>query len=153
LNEIRDLSLQQTGNVVAVEVHQHPSELGNATVTTTTALTSTPATLDLRIMLHVDSEGIVRLLKEVIQMYDPNKKQFVLLTDHTLVPDYTGVASRDGEPVGRRLSAVGFDFAGPFVECSGGVSTSGVVTCAIVLASNHPTKPGSKPTAFRYYQN
>ena len=140
LSEIKDLSLQQTGNVVAVEVHQHPSELGNTTVTTT-ALTSTPATLDLRLMLHVDSGGMVRLLKEIIQMYDPNKKQFVLLTDHTLVPNYSGVASRDGEPVGRRLSAVGFDFAGPFVECRGGVSTSGVVTCAIVLASNHPTNP------------
>ena len=140
ISEIKNLGLQQTGNVVAVEVHQHPSEFGNTTVTTA-ALTSTPATLDLRLMLHVDSEGMVRLLKEVIQMYDSKNQRFVLLTDHTLVPDYTGVASRDGKPVGRRLSAAGFDFAGPFVQCSGGVSTNGIVTCAITLASNHPTNP------------
>ena len=35
----------------------------------------------------------------------------VLLTDDSLVGNYTGISARDGVPVGRRLSTAGFDFA------------------------------------------
>lgn len=127
-------------NVVAVEVHQHPGELWGAPADTT-ALTRTPAAFDLRFLLHVDSNDQVRLLKEVIQMYDPENEQHVLLTDHTLIPHYSGIAVRDGEPVGRRLSAPGFDFEGTSVKCSGAVSPSETVTCTVTLPSNHPTNP------------
>jgi hypothetical protein len=128
-------------NVVAVELHQHPAELGGSTGTAVGALTRTSAPLDLRLLFHVDGGDQVRLLKEVIQVYDTSTKAFVLLTDHTLVPNYTGVAIRDGVPVGRRLSAVGFDFQGTHLACTGGVSQNSSVDCAIILGSGHATNP------------
>lgn len=128
-------------NVLAVELHQHPAELGGATGTSQGALTRTSSPLDLRLLFHVDGQDQVRLLKEVIQVYDSNTQDYVLLTDHTLVPNYTGVAIRDGVPVGRRLSAAGFDFVGTHLQCTGGVSASGSVSCSIQLGSNHPTNP------------
>jgi|GEM_PF-3046344 len=130
-------------NVLAVELHQHPAELGGSTGTGSGALTRTPATFDLRLMFHVDSSGAVKLLKEVIQMYDSASATpgYVLLTNHEDVSAYQGVAVRDGESVGRRLSAVGFDFQGTHLACAGGVSPSGAVDCTISLPSAHPTNP------------
>jgi hypothetical protein len=130
-------------NVVAVEVHQHPAELGGSTGSGDPVLTRTSAPFDLRLLFHVDADGAVKLLKEVIQVYDSDAGEYVLLTDHTLVPNYSGVAIRDGVPVGRRLSAVGFDFEGSQLECSGALSPSGAVGvgCNITLASGHPTNP------------
>ena len=46
-----------------------------------------------------------------------------------------------GVPVGRRLSAVGFDFPGSTLTCSGGISATGSVDCVINLASDHATNP------------
>lgn len=138
--EIGGLILQINDNVMAVEVHQHPAELGD-TAGVKTVLTRTPATFDLRILLHVDSSNTVRLLKEVIQMYDEAHNQMVLLTDHNLIPEYQGVALLDGELVGRRVSTVGFDFETPYVECDGEVSPSGTVTCSFTLDKSHPTNP------------
>jgi len=89
----------------------------------------------------VDSNDQVRLLKEVIQMYDSENEQHVLLTDHRLVSNYSGIAVRDGKPVGRRLSAPGFDFNGTSVDCDGAVSPSWTVTCNVTLPSDHPTNP------------
>jgi hypothetical protein len=131
-----------TGNdLLAVELHQHPAELGGLAGGGAPALTRTSSPLDLRLLFHVDGQDQVRLLKEVIQVYDDINQEYVLLTDHTLVPNYTGVAIRDGVPVGRRLSAVGFDFVGTHLQCTGGVSQTGTVDCSITLLSNHPTNP------------
>jgi hypothetical protein len=124
-------------NVIAAEVHQHPAErVGGGT-----SLTRTSAPLDLRLLFHVDVNGTVRLLKEVIQMFDSVNGCYVLLTDHTLVPTYTGVAYRDGESVGRRISAIGFDFPGQYLECPGQILPGGTVTCEFTLAPDQPTNP------------
>ena len=141
VGDVEDPSLSAGTNVVAVELHQHPAELGGSTGTAVGALTRTSAPLDLRLLLHVDGNNQVRLLKEVIQVYDNSAGAYVLLTDHTLVPNYTGVAIRDGVPVGRRLSAVGFDFQGTNLGCTGEISPSGIVGCSITLGSDHPTNP------------
>jgi len=141
LVDVKDPPLSSGTNVLAVEIHQHPAELGGSTGTAVEALTRTSAPLDLRLLFHVASDNTVRLLKEVIQVYDSNTENYVLLTDHTLVPDYTGVAIRDGVPVGRRLSAVGFDFTGTSLACNGGVSLNGTVECSINLGWDHPTNP------------
>lgn len=115
------------------------------------AIDPTPARLSLRLMLHAGSDGTVRLLKEVFQMWRPddpatpgNEAGYVLLTDHALIPDYEGTSIRDGEQVGRRLSAVGFDFAdhgGQYVECAGALAAGGTVTCSFTLGDEHPTNP------------
>ena len=120
--KVSSASLVAGTNVVAVSIHQHLSELGEGTIGVPTP---TKATLPLRVMLHVDHTGEVRLLKEVIQMWkdgvlspagdgtnviSTTPGRYVLLTDDALVSQYKGVANRDGELVGRRISAIGFDF-------------------------------------------
>lgn len=76
---------------------------------------------DFRLIIHADQSGTVRLLSEVIQMWqpstwkpDPNDPgtqiidqpgQPVLLADDSLIGAYTGYTLRDGQPVGRRISA------------------------------------------------
>ncbi|MBN1225983.1 MAG: hypothetical protein JXA79_03240 [Deltaproteobacteria bacterium] len=138
--DLSNVPLQATNNVLAVEVHQHPSELQDAQSSNTTALTRTSSTLDLRLLLHVDAGNNVRFLKEVIQMFDEKTNKYVLLTNHSLIPNYKGVTLRDDEPVGRRISSVGFDFEGYSLECSGSFDT-GSVTCELNVDSNHPTNP------------
>ncbi len=125
----------------------------------------TPATLNLKLILHQEKNGPARLLKQAIIMrQDPirntdgtiqTKGRSVVLTKDSLIPNYSGVTQRDGAKVGRRLSAVGIDYSpstdatlgtdfdGTALKCSGSVSTS--VTCRMVVESSanytHPTNP------------
>lgn len=110
-----------------------------------------------RILLHVDGSGVVRLLKEVIQMWkegtripDPENPglflvdepgRYVLLTDDALIPNFEGAVLRDGEPVGYRMSSVAYDFDPQYLVMSGNFSTSGSVSTAVTLESNSPTNP------------
>lgn len=115
--------------------------------------------LNLRLILHVDSDGRTRLLKEVIQMwrdgtYTNNASgdevvdqpgEYVLLTDDSLIPFFSGAAVRDGESVGRRLSTVGYDFPtdadGNFLELAGHFAIDQSLTATITLPHDHPTNP------------
>jgi hypothetical protein len=110
---------------------------------TSTDPTPVAAEFQFRILLHVDKDGQVRLLKEVIQMWqdgtngDPG--HFVLLTDDSLIPQYKGVSLQDGELVGRRISSVAYDFPGHYVDMNG--SFGGMLSCSIVLEPDFPTNP------------
>ncbi len=124
----------------------------------------TPAALNLNLILHQDKNGQLRLLKQVIIMYENGtqnldgtprtKGRYVALTQDELISKYSGVTQRDGSKVGRRLSAIGFDYspaAGEFgtddggtaLKCSGSISTT--IQCKPVLESSsagtHPTNP------------
>jgi hypothetical protein len=125
----------------------------------------TPAELNLNLILHQDSGGQVRLLKQVIMMYrdgtvnadgtPATNGRYVALTRDDLIPDYKGVTQRDGAKVGRRMSAIGFDyspstdasygtdFENTALKCTGTISTT--VTCRLILESSpsytHPTNP------------
>ena len=85
---------------------------------------STGSEFSFRLIMHADDTGTVRLLSQVIQMWqegtwmpDPNDlgKQivdqpgyFVLFADDALIPNYSGSAMRDGQLVGRRISSTAF---------------------------------------------
>lgn len=140
-------------NVVAVSVHQHPSELGEASIGTPTP-TKTP--LQMRVLLHVDSDGDVNLLKEVIQMWKDGvltptgvgsnviqtaPGRYVLLTDEALVSQYKGVTLRDGEQVGRRISAIGFDFADLQLPMAGAFGAGETVVVTNRIAPDFRTNP------------
>ncbi len=111
----------------------------------------------LRVLLHVDADGQVRLLKEVIQMWQEGTLtpaaanpeylevetpgRVVLVTDQDLIPGLTGVTMRDGQSVGLRLSTVAYDFPGQWVEMSGAVSPTGSVSVNLAMPSDFPTNP------------
>jgi len=119
-----------------------------------------------RLILHADDTGTVRLLSQVIQMWqegtwkpDPNDLgklimdepgYFVLFTDDGLLPNYTGAAMRDGQPVGRRISAPAFPslnaaqgvMSGSAAPGSGFYPSEGnTLIKLITLAQDNPVNP------------
>lgn len=110
-----------------------------------------------RVLIHVDSSGQARLLKDVIQMWqdgtsrpsaiDPTYNEVdtpgrhVLITDPALVSLYTGPVNRDGRPVGLRFSTVAYDFAGTSIDLEGVFMPGGELSGTLVVGSNLPTNP------------
>jgi hypothetical protein len=110
-----------------------------------------------RVLVHVDSTGQARLLKDVIQMWeegtvvpsaiDPNLNEvdqpgrYVLLTDKNLIGLYQGAANRDGRSVGIRYSTVGYDFDGQFLEMDGDFGPDRTLQATVVIEPDLPTNP------------
>ncbi|MCL5097943.1 MAG: hypothetical protein M1608_10540 [Candidatus Omnitrophica bacterium] len=122
------------------------------------APTPTASEFNLRLIIHVDTNGQARLLKEVIQMwrngtytndargYNVVDKpgEYVLLTDESLVSQFEGASLRDGTPVGRRLSSVGYDFDGRqtnYIELTGSFAISNKLDGTLFIDSDLPTNP------------
>ena len=127
--------------------------------TNPSATTPTDTEFRMRVLLHVDAGGGIRLLKEVVQMWRPgtfstgpdgvqvveDPGRYVLVTDPALLPQFDGAAVRDGESVGRRLSSVAFDFAAPAGErhlaLGGSFAIGQTVSGTLSIPSKHPTNP------------
>ena len=108
-----------------------------------------------KLMFHFGSDGKTRLLKEVIQMwkegtYKPDTKnpsvnildkpgRYVLITDDSLVDQYSGSVLRGSKQVGQRLSSSAFDFEGQFLEMNG--SFGNTLTGSIEITGDFPTNP------------
>ena len=121
--------------------------------------TPTKSQLSLTLIIHVDTNGQARLLKEVTQMWRDGTYtndaggsqvvdkpgQYVLLTDDTLIPFFAGSAVRDGESVGRRISTVGYDFptssSNNFLNLSGPFAIGQKLTATLNMPFDHPTNP------------
>jgi len=74
-----------------------------------------PEVAFLRLILHVDTDGDVRFLREVTQMYDPKDEgipedggDFVLITDNSLLDNFSGPTLVDNQNFGRRISTVAY---------------------------------------------
>jgi len=91
-----------------------------------------------RVIVHREGAQ-VRLLKDVIQMYDATQDRYVLLTDDTLIPNYDGVTLRDGEAVGRRISSMAYDFPGNSHDMTGALD--GRLEAVLVMEKDAPTNP------------
>ena len=151
LARVRSDALVAGTNVLEVSVHQHLSELGEVALGVPTP---TWKPLDLRLILHVDTNDTVRLLKEVIQLwkegsYTPvgdgfvlnEPGNYVLLTDDTLISQFSGVGLRDGQMVGRRISSVGFDFDALHLDMTGAFGPGNAVTVSNTLPATFRTNP------------
>lgn len=121
--------------------------------------TPTRSEFSLRLLLHVDANGTARLLKDVVQMWQEATYSFddlgrrvqqtpgryVLLTDDTLIPRYKGVALRDGEQVGRRLSTADFPFpstsANNFLPLAGSFAINSTVSGSYTMGADAPMNP------------
>ncbi|MGH7788802.1 MAG: hypothetical protein ACRERC_18165 [Candidatus Binatia bacterium] len=109
-----------------------------------------------RLILHVDGQNHVTLLKQVIEMFQSGTMtrdddgtlvlgqvgKPVLLTDDELIPKFQGATLRDGVPVGRRLSTAAFDFPGNDLPMSNnGFGCGSRASAVIALDRNFPTNP------------
>jgi hypothetical protein len=110
---------------------------------TSPCLAPTQSEFSFTILLHQDNTGQVRLLEQAIQMWNPGvgdtPGHYVLLTNDERISEYQGVTLRDGEAVGRRVSAINYDFPGDTLEMSG--AFGGQLTASLVLQPNAPTNP------------
>jgi len=122
-----------------------------------TTPTATNRQFQQRVLVHVDSAGQARLLKDVIQMWEEGTYRpsalnpqfnevdqpgrFVLLTDKNLIGLYTGAATRDGASVGIRFSTVAYDFPGDTLNLNGEFGPDKTLQGTLVLEPQHPTNP------------
>jgi len=121
------------------------------------------------LLVHVDDGGQARLLKEVIQMFDPPCRIqdpanpgyetldparpgiYVLLTDEDKIPSFEGVSLRDGVPVGARISTAAYDFDGTSgadwdataraMQMTGAFGGGATLTVGITLPPDFATNP------------
>ncbi len=109
---------------------------------------------DIRILLHVDAEENVRMLRNVTLMQRRSSVEKddgtteetvrrVLVTDDTRLHEYEGVVRRDGKLVGIRLGTIFFDFDPSLNELGmdGRVREGASLTGDMTLAADHPNNP------------
>lgn len=110
-----------------------------------------------RVIIHVDSAGRSKLLKDVIQMWedgttapsgiDPTLEEveepgrYVLLTDKNLIPLYSGAVNRGGRQVGLRYSTIAYDFPGLEQEFTGNFGPGEQINTTLVIDPEMPTNP------------
>ena len=66
---------------------------------------------------------------------------YVLLTDETLVPNYSGVSIRSGQQAGIRYSTIAYDFLGDELEMSGDFEVGSSLNVSLLVDSEMPTNP------------
>jgi hypothetical protein len=111
-----------------------------------------------RIIVHVDGGGNVRLLREVVQLWqegtwksDPadlghlvvdTPGHYVLVANRSRLGEFRGAALRDGQEVGRRISTSAF---GPIADAdatgAGSFALQSSLSFALHLAADDPTNP------------
>ncbi len=133
------------------------NEVHKATSGDPGAPAETDDTASFRAIVHVDEDGIVRLLKHVTLMQkaegetdstvdeeditDSVARQIVLVSDDTKLPEFQGLIKRRGKLIGKRISSVAYDFEGNEVELVGGVGGGLSLTGTVTLPRLHPTNP------------
>lgn len=116
----------------------------------------------LRLILHVGSDGTVRLLRDVTVVRKnvssdtpPGSDAFpdgslMLVTDPTKLPGLKGVIRRDGKLVGQRLATAAYDFKTPAagrtltgneLNLDGGLGNGFACQGRIEMPADHPTNP------------
>jgi hypothetical protein len=113
--------------------------------------------LQFRLLVHVDDSGNARLLQKVLEMFKPGTLvpdpsnpsnnivnppgHYVLVTDDTLISNYTGATLVDSTPVGRRLSSAVFGFRQPILMAGSGAFGAGNFSCQVNLDYDDPVNP------------
>lgn len=110
-----------------------------------------------RVLIHVDTGGQARLIKDVILMWqdgttrpsDQNPEfdevdtpgRYVLVTNKDLLPLFTGATNRNGAQIGRRFSTIAYDFADEYVEMDGAFGPGNELGVELVMTPDAPTNP------------
>jgi hypothetical protein len=139
--------------------------VGNALVNGVAEVNRDPATVTptqqpfpLRLLVHVDATGQARLLKEVIQLWEDGTYRtqadgtqvvdvpgrYVLVTDESLIGEFSGAGLRDGVPVGQRLSSASLEFDGGATRAlplDGRFAPGAKLRTSILQEGDAPTNP------------
>lgn len=107
-----------------------------------------PHPFHLEMLLHVDSGGVVNLLREVYVMQtkktdDSNSKR-VLITKESELSKHEGIIRRNGKLVGVRLTGISFPFSMNSDRqpvSSGSLSKGGTLLISLSQGKSHPTNP------------
>lgn len=108
----------------------------------------------LRVILHVGTNGVVRLLKDVTVARKRSRTpdtapatdaSLILVTNPSLLPGLGGVIRRNGRLVGQRLATASFDFPGQELILEGGLGANFRCAGTLELAPAHPTNPFRHP--------
>jgi hypothetical protein len=132
------------GQITLNKVNEVQAAINGAAETTTL----TADAMSLRVLLHVNAGGQVRLLKDVTVMEslsdpkNPNSgRTVVLVTDPARLPEFQGVATRFGKRVGVRYGSVSFDFPGTSLALVGGVGPGVGCLGSLSLPADYVTNP------------
>ncbi|WP_395738914.1 hypothetical protein [Prosthecobacter sp.] len=110
----------------------------------TTGATPTPAAkpFSMRVLLHVNASGQIKLLKEAVLMRTRGASPApVIVTQMNLIPNYDGVTVRGGQLIGQRFSTVSFPMSGDTLALSGGLAAGTSATGTLALAASSPVNP------------
>lgn len=107
-----------------------------------------------RLLIHVDSSGQARLLQHVSLMWRNGQTNdqggvtqpgaYVLVSDDTFLPQFSGSSISGGKSVGRRISAVAFGHAvpipmtGPFANFA---DPNNLLSCQVTVGYDDPINP------------
>ena len=105
---------------------------------------ATGSEAQIRLIVHQDSDGTVRLLKQVSQVWegDDTNGRFVLTTatDAQTLENYSGSTMRDGRRFGRRVSSAAFGFS-EFIVLSGSISVESDLTGVHTISETDALNP------------
>lgn len=161
VQEAHSGTLVTNGFVLGTDANGQPTAQPRSIsrINISTNLTASGGEYNLRVLLHIDTNGVARLLKEVIQMWQPGPTtnnasgfassagpgHYVLLTDDSLIPNFSGTAIRNNTTVGRRLSTASFDFppenGNNYLTLNGLFATGQSVAGVIDLSPDFNTNP------------
>jgi len=151
--------VSQSQYIVSPAPNPCPTPSGSPPVTppcvavqgTNIAPTAVGSPFTFRLMIHIDAAGTAKLLKDVIQMWQPGTGglpgHYVLVTNPALIPNFSAGSLRDGDPVAKRLGTPAIDFpatAPDFaVPMTGTLTTPGTgsLTATFTLGKDHATNP------------
>jgi hypothetical protein len=110
--------------------------------TTGAAPTDASAPFAMRVLLHVDGAGNVKLLKEAIIMKTPGASPVpVIVTQPSLIPNFVGIIERSGKLVGRRFSTASFPMTTDSLALTGSLAAASTATGTLTLAATDPVNP------------
>ena len=116
--------------------------------TTGATPTAAAAPFTMRVLLHVDAAGNVKLLKEAVIMKTTGASPVpVIVTQPNLIPNFVGIVDRGGKLVGRRFSTASFPMPSDTLALSGGVAAASTATGTLTL----PAASAVNPSRHKYH--
>lgn len=110
--------------------------------------TATAAPFSMRVLLHVNAAGNVKLLKEAVLMKTTGGSPVqVIVTQPNLIPNFTGIVERGGKWAGRRFSTASFPMTSDTLALSGSLAAASTVTGTLTL----PAASAVNPSRHKYH--